>query len=286
MIYNGSLVLVVCSQLLGANAFSTQFSRRESLQAIVGGVTTAVIPSILPAFADDGPPVFTGTLSGSTPTEAAPVAKEEAAPVAKEEAAPVLVAKEEAAPAAVGEEGEAAPPPPPPVVEEKPKYISQVSEETPRVVTRMGGNLEAFQDGMRGVRIMAPSGWNKFEGEVGAYDIKWQDLVDNTENIKISSTPVKSTTTSIAVLGDPQIVGVGLAKKRNAKLISASERLTEGVLFYKFDFAIKDGTHQLLQLCVCKGKLWSLDANAPEKRWAKRSDMYEFVLGSFMPKLA
>ena len=68
---------------LGANAFSTQFSRWESLQAIVGGVTTAVIPSILPAFADDGPPVFIGTLSGSTPTEAAPVAKKEAALVAK-----------------------------------------------------------------------------------------------------------------------------------------------------------------------------------------------------------
>jgi hypothetical protein len=70
-------------------------------------------------------------------------------------------------------------------------------EETPRVVTRMGGLLEAFQDGARGVRLMAPSGWNKFEGEVGAYDIKWQDLVDPSENIKISSTPVKSTTESV-----------------------------------------------------------------------------------------
>lgn len=30
------------------------------------------------------------------------------------------------------------------------------SEETPRVVTRMGGNLEAYQE--RGLRIMAPSG--------------------------------------------------------------------------------------------------------------------------------
>jgi hypothetical protein len=61
----------------------------------------------------------------------------------------------------------------------------------------MGGLLEAFQDGGRGVRLMAPSGWNKFEGEVGAYDLKWQDLVDPSENIKISSTPVKSTTESV-----------------------------------------------------------------------------------------
>lgn len=161
-----------------------------------------------------------------------------------------------------------------------------VDEETPRLVTRMGGLLEPFQDGPRGIRIMAPSGWNKFEGEVGAYDIKWQDLVDPSENIKISSTPVKSTSTSIDALGDVQTVGESLAAKRNAKLLSATERLTDGVLFYKFDFAIADNTHQLLQLCICKGKLWSIDANSKEKRWAKRSELYENVLASFIPKLA
>lgn len=38
---------------------------------------------------------------------------------------------------------------------------------------------EKYQDS-RGWQILAPSGWNKFDGEVGAYDIKWQDLVDPT----------------------------------------------------------------------------------------------------------
>lgn len=64
-------------------------------------------------------------------------------------------------------------------------------------VSVMGGLLEKYQDGTRGFRMLAPSGWNKFEGEVGAYDVKWQDLVDPTENVKISTTPVKSTTTSV-----------------------------------------------------------------------------------------
>ena len=130
--------------------------------------------------------------------------------------------------------------------------------------------------------MMVPSGWNKFEGEVGAYDLKWQDLVDKTESIKISSTPVKSTTTSVDLLGDVQTVGESLAAKRNAKLISATERQTDGILFYKFDFAINDGTHQLLQLCVGKGKLWSIDASAKEKRWSKRSELYENVLVSLV----
>ena len=154
-----------------------------------------------------------------------------------------------------------------------------------RVTTRMGGLLEPFQDGPRGIRIMAPSGWNKFDGEVGAYDVKWQDLVDPTENIKISSSPVKSTTESVDVLGPVQEVGEKLAAKRNAKLLGATERVTEGILFYTFDFAIADGTHQLLSLCVAKGKLWSIDANAKEKRWSKREEMYQNILGSFVPKL-
>jgi hypothetical protein len=74
-----------------------------------------------------------------------------------------------------------------------------ITDETPLTTTRMGGLLEKYQDSNRGWTILAPSGWNKFEGEVGAYDVKWQDLVDPRDNIKVSSTPVKSTTTSMYV---------------------------------------------------------------------------------------
>ena len=182
----------MCTLLSGVGAFSPELSRRQSLEAVVGGVATAVVPSLVSLL----------------PANAV------------------------------------------------------VDEETPRIVTRMGGLLEAYQDGSRSIKMMAPSGWNKFDGEVGAYDTKWQDLVDQKENIKISSSPVKSNSTSVALLGEVQDVGASLAAKRNAKLISATERLTDGVLFYKFDFAINDGTHQLLQICICKGKLWSIDANS------------------------
>ena len=88
------------------------------------------------------------------------------------------------------------------------------------------------------------------------------------------------------VLGPVEEVGASLAAKRNAKLIAAQERQTDGILFYLFDFALDDGTHQILQLCVNKGKIWSLDANTKEKRYAKRKEMYYNILGSFMPKLS
>uniref|UniRef100_A0A7S1BT66 PsbP C-terminal domain-containing protein n=1 Tax=Corethron hystrix TaxID=216773 RepID=A0A7S1BT66_9STRA len=163
--------------------------------------------------------------------------------------------------------------------------LAAITDETPRVVTRMGGLLEKYGDPLRGFVINCPSGWNKFEGEVGAYDIKWQDVVSIEENLKISSTPVKSTTTSIEALGEVKAVGESLAAKRNAKLLMAEDRLTEGVLFYTFEFALPDNTHQMLQLSVNKGKIWSLDANASEKRWPKRAELYKNAMGSFVPKL-
>lgn len=165
------------------------------------------------------------------------------------------------------------------------KANADVSEETPRVTSRMGGLLEYYQDGPRGWSMLAPSGWNKFDGEVGAYDVKWQDVVQPMENIKISTNPVKSTTTSIAALGEVKDVGASLATKRKAKLIKADERQTEGVLFYDFEFALSDSTHQLLTLCVNKGKVWSLDANSSESRWGKRKELYTKAVGSFLPKL-
>lgn len=91
---------------------------------------------------------------------------------------------------------------------------------------------------------------------------------------------------SSALGEDVKEIGKNLAAKRDAKLVGAEERLTDDILFYEFDFALNDGTHQLLSLSVNKGKIWSLDANTTEKRWSKRKEMYKNVLGSFMPKLS
>ena len=91
---------------------------------------------------------------------------------------------------------------------------------------------------------------------------------------------------SSALGEDVQAIGENLASKRDAKLVRATERLTDGVLYYMFEFAIKDGTHQFLSLCVSKGKIWSVDANTTEKRLDKRGDLLSNVIGSFAPKLA
>jgi len=80
-----------------------------------------------------------------------------------------------------------------------------------------------YQDSRGGWLISPPSGWNKFEGEPGAYDVKWQDLVTPAENIKVSSTPVGSDIDSVLKLGggiDVKELGEKLAKKREGELVS------------------------------------------------------------------
>lgn len=42
---------------------------------------------------------------------------------------------------------------------------------------------------------------------------------------------------------------------------------------------------QVYQLCINKGKLWSVTATTSEKRWAKRKELYGAIMASFAPKL-
>merc|ERR1719424_1624376 len=103
------------------------------------------------------------------------------------------------------------------------------------------------------------------------------------EVLLVTTTPVKSTTTSVDMLGDVTEVGRKLGKGKK-ELLSAKAVEKEGILFYMWEFKTEDG-HQLLQLCVNKGKLWSVDASAPDKRWSKVSELYTNSLLSFMPTL-
>ena len=120
----------------------------------------------------------------------------------------------------------------------------------------------------------------------GVYEMKWTDIVAaNQQELTVTTTPVKSTTISIAALGEVRGVGDKLAVARDAELVSAKAVSKDGVGFYMFEFKTSKGMHEVLQLCVAKGKLWSVDGSAPEKRWAKVGELLNKGLLSFMPNL-
>jgi hypothetical protein len=136
----------------------------------------------------------------------------------------------------------------------------------------------------QGLKLSRPSGWNQFEGTPETYVVKWSDIINRDEVVILNSTPVKASTTAVDALGDVQDVGKKLAAGRGAELVEAKARLTEGVLFYEFEFK-GEAVSEVACLCVAKGRLWNLSATSATKRWPKRRDLLKGVIGSFLPKL-
>ena len=147
----------------------------------------------------------------------------------------------------------------------------------------MGGLLEKFADVNRGFRVMKPSTWNQFEGEAGAYDFRWVDVVSPVDAVTLSTSSYGGGT-SIADITDVAKLGAKLAKSRGTQ-VAGRARTSDNILFYDYEFVSDDGMHELLTMCVNKNRLWQISAKSPEKTWSKTNGLYRNVVGSFVPKL-
>lgn len=67
-------------------------------------------------------------------------------------------------------------------------------EKVALTTTKLGGQLEPFADTSKGYRLAKPLGWNRYDGTAGEYVVKMVDLVDPTEVILLTNSPVKSDT--------------------------------------------------------------------------------------------
>ena len=154
--------------------------------------------------------------------------------------------------------------------------------EIPPATTKMGGLLEKYADVNRGFRLLKPTTWNQFDGEPGAYDVRWVDVVAPAESVTLS-TSTYGAGQSIEDLAAVDKLGAKLANARGT-LTGARARRSDSILFYDYSFA-GEGRRELLTMCVHKGRLWQLAAKAPESSWGKREALYLNVVGSFVPKL-
>ena len=154
--------------------------------------------------------------------------------------------------------------------------------EIPPATTKMGGLLEKYADVNRGFRLLKPTTWNQFDGEPGAYDVRWVDVVAPAESVTLS-TSTYGAGQSIEDLAAVDKLGAKLANARGT-LTGARARRSDSILFYDYSFA-GEGRRELLTMCVHKGRLWQLAAKAPEASWGKREALYLNVVGSFVPKL-
>ena len=154
--------------------------------------------------------------------------------------------------------------------------------EIPPATTKMGGLLEKYADVNRGFRLLKPTTWNQFDGEPGAYDVRWVDVVAPAESVTLSTSSYNAGQ-SIEDLAAVDKLGAKLANARGT-LTGARARRSDSILFYDYSFS-GEGRRELLTMCVHKGRLWQLTAKAPESSWGKREALYLNVVGSFVPKL-
>ena len=164
--------------------------------------------------------------------------------------------------------------------------------------TQRTTDLQQYNDIGRGFKMLRPFGFNEFDGAGSGYAIKFASLVDIDENVVVGSTPATAGKTSIEDYGTLEDLGEKLAKKRNGYLISSKARITNDILFYEFQFenpldpslprsktskATKE--IELFELCVHKGRLWSVKATSNDKLFIKSETKLRNTLASFIPKL-
>lgn len=154
-----------------------------------------------------------------------------------------------------------------------------------------GAGLKSFVDSTDGYQFLYPNGWLPVKVSSGP-DVVFHDLIETTENVSVVISPVPEGKT-LSELGTPGEVGYKLGKSaiappdsgRKAELVNAGTLESGGKKYYVLEYEVKlpnqQERHNLASVAVSRGKLFTFNASAPEKRWPKVRQTFEQVVSSF-----
>jgi photosystem II oxygen-evolving enhancer protein 2 len=156
--------------------------------------------------------------------------------------------------------------------------------------TNLGGGFKPYIDALDGYKFLYPNGWLQVAVSDGP-DVVFRDLIEETENVSVVVSAIDSGK-KLTDLGDASQVGLRLAQKvlapagsdREAELLSATERDRGDKTYYNLEYLIKlpdRERHHLASVAVSRGKLYTLNISAPERRWDKVSSIFQTVSNSF-----
>ncbi len=154
----------------------------------------------------------------------------------------------------------------------------------------LGSGFKPYVDALDGYKFLYPNGWLQATVTNGP-DVVFRDLIEETENVSVVVSAVDKSK-KLTDLGDASAVGLRLAKSilapegsnREAELLSATERTRGDKDYYDLEYLIKlpnRERHHLASVAVSRGKLYTLNISAPEKRWEKISSQFKTVANSF-----
>jgi len=160
--------------------------------------------------------------------------------------------------------------------------------------TTVVADMKTFVDTSDGYQLLYPNGWvpADIKGASLGLDAIFHDLIEPAENLSIiiSQVPAEK---NLEEFGSARDVGEHLIGKMNESgqtkgeisLIDAQSRLSEGKTYYNLEYQIKfpnqRSRHDLASVIINKGKLYTLDISAPERRWNKVKDTFYTVANSF-----
>ena len=166
------------------------------------------------------------------------------------------------------------------------------------VYNKKSSDLIPYVNVERGFRLFRPFGWNEFEGQGGGYAVKFASLISSDENVVVGSAPATAGKSSITDYGTLESLGEKLAKKRTGTLVKADARNTDGTVFYSFQFEnpLDDSLPrigrpkptkgvELYELCVAKGRLWSVQATSNDRDFPAKQETLRNSLLSFSPRM-
>ncbi|MGJ5673084.1 MAG: photosystem II reaction center PsbP [Nostochopsis sp.] len=151
--------------------------------------------------------------------------------------------------------------------------------------------LRSFVDTSDGYEFLYPNGWVQVKVNDGP-DVVFHDLIEFSENVSVVISPVPKGE-SLPELGTPGEIGYKLAKNalapdgsgRTAELVNAEQVESNGKTYYKLEYLVtlpnKQQRHNLASVATSRGKLFTLNASVPEKRWRKVKSAIEESVDSF-----
>jgi photosystem II oxygen-evolving enhancer protein 2 len=151
-------------------------------------------------------------------------------------------------------------------------------------------NLVNYVDNYDGYEFLYPNSWVPVNVKDGP-DVVLHDLIEETENVSVLISPVPENK-SLEELGSPTDVGYRLSKNaiappgsgRQAELVNAESRQVDGVTYYLLEYVVqlpKQVRHNLASVAVRRGKLFTINLSASEKRWQKIQNTFHKVVESF-----
>jgi photosystem II oxygen-evolving enhancer protein 2 len=156
------------------------------------------------------------------------------------------------------------------------------------------GDMKTFVDTADGYQLLYPNGWvpADIKGASLGLDAIFHDIIEPSQNLSVIISQV-SADKKLEDLGSATEVANHLLAKMNESatnkgeisLIDAQSRVYEGKTYYNLEYQVKfpdqRQRHDVASVVINKGKLYTLDVSAPERRWNKIKDSFYTVTNSF-----